>query len=61
MSAFGSVPDVYFGGNLEAGIALGGQVAGRIEASRPVAEIIATCADQCEAVLSGLAERYVDG
>jgi enoyl-[acyl-carrier protein] reductase II len=37
----GGVMDVYFGGKLEAGIALTGQVAGRIEAVEPVAEIIA--------------------
>ncbi len=31
---------VYFGGEMEAGIALSGQVAGRIDAVKPVAEII---------------------
>jgi len=35
------VKGVYFDGDLEAGLALTGQVAGRIEAVRPVAEIIA--------------------
>ena len=33
--------DLYFGGDMEAAIALSGQVAGRIDAVRPVAEIIA--------------------
>jgi enoyl-[acyl-carrier protein] reductase II len=61
MASFGSVPDVYFGGDLTAGIALGGQVAGRIDASRPVAEIIGTCVAECEEVVTQLAERYVDG
>jgi enoyl-[acyl-carrier protein] reductase II len=37
----GGVMDVYFGGKLEAGVALTGQVAGRIEAVEPVREIIA--------------------
>jgi len=37
----GGVRDVYFGGDLEAGLALSGQVAGRIDAVRPVADIIA--------------------
>jgi enoyl-[acyl-carrier protein] reductase II len=60
MASFGSVPDVYFGGNLDAGIALGGQVAGRISASRPVAEIIGDCARDCEEILRSLAVRYVD-
>jgi enoyl-[acyl-carrier protein] reductase II len=60
MASFGSVPDVYFGGNLDAGIALGGQVAGRIVASRPVAEIIGDCARECGEILRSLADRYVD-
>ena len=60
MAAFGRVSDVYFGGDLGAGIALGGQVAGRIGASRPVAEIIHSCADECEVVLRSLS-RAVRG
>jgi enoyl-[acyl-carrier protein] reductase II len=59
MAAFGSVADVYFGGDLSAGIALGGEVAGRIDAIRPVAEIITSCATECEATLAALADRYV--
>jgi enoyl-[acyl-carrier protein] reductase II len=35
------VRQVYFGGELEAGVALSGEVAGRIESVEPVAEIIA--------------------
>lgn len=58
MAAFGTVADVYFGGRLDDGIALGGQVAGRIDASRPVAEIIRSCATECEEVLASLADRY---
>lgn len=37
---FAGTQDVYFGGNLEAGIALTGQVAGRIKDIKPVAEIL---------------------
>jgi len=37
----GGVEKVYFGGDLEAGIALTGEVAGRIDSVRPVADIIA--------------------
>jgi enoyl-[acyl-carrier protein] reductase II len=40
MEVFGSITDLYFGGDLEASIALTGQVAGRIESVKPVAEII---------------------
>ena len=39
--AFGDVPAVYFRGELEAGIALAGEVSGRIDSVRPVAEVIA--------------------
>ncbi len=38
--AFGGVMDLYFGGDMEAAIALSGQVAGRITDVRPVAQII---------------------
>ena len=38
--AFGGVMDLYFGGDMEAAIALSGQVAGRIADVRPVAQII---------------------
>lgn len=37
---FAGTQDVYFGGNLEAGIALTGQVAGRIREVKPVAQIL---------------------
>jgi enoyl-[acyl-carrier protein] reductase II len=39
LSVLGRVLDLYFGGDMEASIALSGQVAGRIEAVLPVAEI----------------------
>ena len=38
---FGNALDLYFGGDMNAAIALSGQVAGRIDAVRPVADIIA--------------------
>jgi enoyl-[acyl-carrier protein] reductase II len=40
MSEFGRTRDLYFGGDLEAAIALTGQVAGRIESVEPVEVII---------------------
>jgi len=39
----GSTLDLYFGGDMEASIALTGQVAGRIDSVEPVADIIASC------------------
>ena len=38
---FGNAQALYFGGDMEAAIALSGQVAGRIDEVRPVADIIA--------------------
>jgi enoyl-[acyl-carrier protein] reductase II len=40
MEHFGRALDLYFGGDMEAAIALSGQVAGRIDSVRPVADII---------------------
>jgi len=53
----GGIRDLYFGGDLEAGLALTGQVAGRIDQVRPVAEIIADTVRGFEATLERLA-RY---
>ncbi|HSL60103.1 MAG TPA: nitronate monooxygenase, partial [Acidimicrobiales bacterium] len=41
MAEFGTATDLYFGGDMEASIALGGQVMGRIDEVKPVAEILA--------------------
>ena len=41
MSEFANAMALYFGGDMEASIALTGQVAGRVDAVRPVADIIA--------------------
>ena len=45
-------------GELDKGIALGGEVAGRIDSVRPVADVIRECADDCLATLADLAARY---
>ena len=50
---------LYFGGDMEASLALCGQVAGRIDEVRPVAEIIEDCARGCTETLATLADRYV--
>ena len=58
MTEFGTAKDLYFGGDMEASIALSGQVCGRIDAVRPVAEIL----DEIEATfaetVAGLATQY---
>jgi enoyl-[acyl-carrier protein] reductase II len=56
---FGRAMDLYFGGDMEAAIALGGQVAGRIDSVRPVAEIIEECARECRQILGDLAAQYL--
>ncbi|MDX1382598.1 MAG: nitronate monooxygenase [Thermoanaerobaculia bacterium] len=59
MDEFGTAMDLYFGGDMEASIALGGQVMGRIEEVKPVAEVIAETMDGFFATVSALADRYL--
>jgi enoyl-[acyl-carrier protein] reductase II len=59
MALFGQAMDLYFGGDMEAAIALGGQVAGRIDSVRPVAEIIESCAQGCLDTLGELSAAYL--
>jgi enoyl-[acyl-carrier protein] reductase II len=61
MGLFGQAMDLYFGGDMEAAVALGGQVAGRIDEVRPVADIVRGCAEECLAVLDDLATMYLEG
>jgi enoyl-[acyl-carrier protein] reductase II len=61
VNAFGQFGDphaLYFGGDMEAGIPLSGQVAGRIDEVRPVAEIIGETVRDCRAILDDLHGRY---
>ena len=52
---FGDAMALYFGGDMEAAIPLTGQVAGRIEGVRPVADIIADTVAEFGAVVDSLA------
>lgn len=58
MASFGDVAAVYFGGDLDAGIALGGQVAGRIDAVVPVREVIESTVEQFHRTVAQLTSRY---
>lgn len=58
MKEFGNALDLYFGGDMEASIALSGQVAGRIDSVRPVADIIRDTIEEFEAVTADLGQRY---
>jgi enoyl-[acyl-carrier protein] reductase II len=54
----GGVESVYFRGDLEAGVALTGQVAGRIDGIRPVAEIIADTVREYAETVERLAKQW---
>ena len=58
MAEFGRALDLYFGGDMEAAIALSGQVAGRIESVEPVASIIADTMRQFSQRIAEL-QRFV--
>jgi enoyl-[acyl-carrier protein] reductase II len=53
-----AVHDLYFGGNMEASFAFSGQVAGRIDEVRPVAEILRETVAECEQFLRTTAARF---
>ncbi len=51
-----AVHDLYFGGNMESSFAFSGQVAGRINEIRPVADILRETIDDCERALRNAAK-----
>ena len=55
LTEFGATRELYFGGDLEAAIALTGQVAGRIEDVRSAADIVHGTVREFREVLAGLA------
>lgn len=59
MTEFGTALDLYFGGDMEASIALTGQVAGRIDSVRPVAEIIEEVKQEFFDTVAAMSERYL--
>ncbi|WP_445390344.1 NAD(P)H-dependent flavin oxidoreductase [Sandaracinobacteroides sp. A072] len=54
MAEFGRAMDLYFGGDMEAAIALSGQVAGRIDGVRPVKAILDDIMEEYQQVVAGL-------
>ncbi len=58
--AVGRAEDMYYGGDLEAMITLGGQVAGRIESVRPVGEVLAETMREFETTMAAMG-RVVAG
>jgi enoyl-[acyl-carrier protein] reductase II len=53
-----AVHDLYFGGDLDASFAFSGQVAGRIDAVKPVARILRETVDEFEAVMRDVTRRF---
>jgi enoyl-[acyl-carrier protein] reductase II len=60
MSEFGNAKALYFGGDMNASIALSGQVAGRIDSVRPVADVIRDTAQEFFQVISRMAGGYLE-
>ena len=58
MTEFGTATDLYFGGDMEASVALTGQVCGRIDEVKPVAQIIDEIRNEFFDVVGGLAAQY---
>lgn len=59
MSEFGTAKDLYFKGDMEAAIPLSGQVAGRIESVKPVADIIKETHTEFLQIINDLYEQYI--
>jgi enoyl-[acyl-carrier protein] reductase II len=59
MPEFGDAQALYFGGDMEAAIPLSGQVAGRIETIKPVADILNETRDDFIKILDTLHQQYL--
>ena len=59
MGEMRGVLDLYFGGDMEAAIALSGQVAGRIDDVKPAKQIIDEVMEEFHAVLNRLRDDYL--
>jgi enoyl-[acyl-carrier protein] reductase II len=58
MGQFGRARDLYFGGDMEAAVALSGQVCGRIDEVKPVATILGEIHEEFFRTIASLAEKY---
>ena len=58
MAEFGKATDLYFGGDMEASIALSGQVAGRIDGPKPVKQIIDETIAEFHDTIAKMSRQY---
>lgn len=58
MDEMKGVLDLYFGGDMEAAIALSGQVAGRIDEVKPASQIIGEITDEFRGIMAEMARDY---
>lgn len=58
MGELGKAKDLYFGGDMNASIALTGQVAGRIDSVRPVADVLGDIVAEFHETIRELGQRY---
>jgi enoyl-[acyl-carrier protein] reductase II len=61
MAEFGNPKDLYFGGDMEASIALSGQVCGRIDEIKPVAQILNEIREEFFDTIGALNSQYAAG
>jgi len=59
MAEFGTAKDLYFGGDMEAAIPLSGQVAGRIDEIKPVAQILDEIEGEFFQTIGSLGNQYL--
>ncbi|MBP7952173.1 MAG: nitronate monooxygenase, partial [Sphingorhabdus sp.] len=58
MGEMKNILDLYFGGDMEAAIALCGQVAGRIHDVKPIKDIVDAVVAEFHAVITDMARNY---
>lgn len=59
MEHMANIPELYFGGDMEAAIPLSGQVVGRIDAVKTAEEIVQETMTWFYESVSGMAQRYL--
>ena len=60
MEHLAGIPELYFGGEMEAAIPLSGQVVGRIDEIKSAADIVHSTVNEFYEAVNRLATRYTD-